>query len=117
MRVDSVNVATKKVLFKNIKLKILSEIKKNMLTIIETTGKGAIITLPINYKVGTDVLDIYLNGERLLKASTTDSEGHYYEVGEADSISNQIKITDDWNLDAGDIIEIVVRGEYTDDTE
>lgn len=76
------------------------------------------ITLPAKYKVGADTLDVYFNGERLIKASTADTEGHYYEVGEANSTSNKINIATDWFNSANDkpnvndIFEFVIRGEY-----
>ena len=70
--------------------------------------------MPCYYKVGQAVLDVFLNGERLLLSSDdVGTDGHYREVGEADSISNQIKITTDWSLDVGDYLELVVRGEYS----
>ena len=74
---------------------------------------GAEVTIPCYYKVGKGTLDVYLNGERLLLSSDdAGTDGHYCEVGEADSISNQIKITPDWSLEAGDYFDFVVRGEY-----
>ena len=84
------------------------------LIIDEDTENGVEVILPCNYKVGAEVLDIYLNGERLVKADSADTEGHYYEVGEKDSISNKIKITADWKLEAEDLIDLSVRGEYDD---
>ena len=64
------------------------------------------------------MLDVYFNGERLIKANTADTEGHYYEVGTANSTSNKINIATDWfnsvkdKPGAGDIFEFVIRGEY-----
>lgn len=84
------------------------------LVIDEDTENGAEVTLPCNYKVGAEVLDVYLNGERLVKADSTDTEGHYYEVGTNGAISNKIKITADWKLEAEDILDLSVRGEYDD---
>ena len=84
------------------------------LIIDETTENGAEVILPCNYKVGAEVLDVYLNGERLVKADSADTEGHYYEVGEKDSISNKIKITADWKLEDEDLLDLSVRGEYDD---
>lgn len=87
---------------------------KYILIITETTETGAEITLPCYYKVGQDVLDVYLEGERLLLSSDeAGTDGHYVEVGEADSISNKIKITSDWAVEAGMTFEFVVRGEYS----
>ena len=79
------------------------------------TTAGQEITIPCYYKVGEEVLDVYLNGERLLK-STDDvgTDGHYLEVGDIGSISNKIKTTTDWSLATGDVLELVVRGEYND---
>lgn len=77
------------------------------------------LTIPCNYKVGQDVLDVYIETEKLLKSSNEEGTGgHYQEVGEIGSISNQIRITDDWRGDLveGDVLEFVVRGEYTDDS-
>ena len=87
---------------------------KYKLTVSTTTSSGAEITLPAYYKVGQDVLDVYLEDERLIKSSDeVGTNGHYVEVGEADSISNKIKITSDWAVEAGMTFEFVVRGEYS----
>lgn len=75
--------------------------------------EGQEITLPCYYKVGEEVLDVYLNGERLLKSSDdAGTDGHYREIGTTGSISNKIKTTTDWNLETGDVLDLVVRGEY-----
>lgn len=99
----------------------ISECVKEFSTVIKITTdteKGETITLPSNYKVGTGVLDVYLNGERLIKSSdTAGTDGHYVEVGEAGLISNQIKLTSDWNLNSGDFLIIVTRGEWENETE
>lgn len=74
---------------------------------------GEETTIPCYYKVGEDVLDVYLNGERLLKSSDdSGTDGHYLEVGDSGSISNKIKTTTDWNLEEGDVLDLVIRGEY-----
>lgn len=87
---------------------------KYKLTVSKTTSSGAEITLPCYYKVGQDVLDVYLEDERLIKSSdTAGTDGHYVEVGTINSISNKIKITNDWAVEAGMIFEFVVRGEYS----
>lgn len=87
---------------------------KYTLSITETTSSGAEITLPCNYKVGQDVLDVYLEDERLIKSSdAAGTDGHYVEVGTINSISNKIKITNDWAVEAGMTFEFVVRGEYS----
>lgn len=84
-----------------------------LVKITADTAKGATVTLTKKYKVGAGVLDVYINGERLIKSSDeAGTNGHYTEVGEVKSISNQIKITTDWNLENGDYLEFVVRGEW-----
>lgn len=91
---------------------------KHKLVIAENIEQATEIELPCNYKVGQDVLDVFLNGERLILSSDEQgADGHYVEVGEANSISNKIKITTDWNLKIGDVLELIVRGEYVNDTE
>lgn len=98
----------------------LNKMQKNLVThkyclkITSAVTAGTEVTIPCYYKVGQAVLDVYLNGERLLLSSDdAGTDGHYCEVGEADSISNQIKITTDWTLEAGDYFDFVVRGEYS----
>lgn len=97
----------------------LNKAQKNLLTstyylkINADTTEGQEITLPCYYKVGEEVLDVYLNGERLIKSSDdSGTDGHYREVGETGSISNKIKTTTDWSLASGDVLDLVVRGEY-----
>ncbi len=86
---------------------------KYALEITADKTAGQEITLPCYYKVGEEVLDVYLNGERLLKSSDdAGTDGHYREIGDTGSISNKIKTTSDWNLEEGDVLDLVVRGEY-----
>ena len=88
--------------------------KKATINITADTAKGATVTLTRKFKVGAGVLDIYLNGERLIKSSDeAGTDGHYVEVGTAGATSNQIKLTSDWNLSSGDYLEIIVRGEWS----
>lgn len=90
---------------------------KYFLAITTTITAGKEITLPCYYKVGADVLDVYLNGEKLLLSSDdSGTDGHYREVGTSGSVSNIIKTTTDWNLESGDVLGLEVRGEYTDET-
>ena len=88
--------------------------KSTKMTISEDTAKGANVTLPVKYKVGTYCLDIFINGEKLIPCATYDDNttGHYSEVGDKNTVSNTIKLTSDWNLSSGDYLEIIVRGEY-----
>jgi len=99
----------------------INRAQKNLLThkyhlnITTEISEEGIVTLPCYYKVGQAVLDVYLNGERLLLSSDdAGTDGHYREVGTADSISNKIKTTTDWALEAGDVLDFVVRGDYSE---
>ncbi len=83
---------------------------KYQMTFSSAVSGGSTITLPCYYQVGQDTLDVFLNSELLKKASTKDSEGHYYEVGNSDTKSNQIKITSDWSIASGDVLNLIVRG-------
>lgn len=88
---------------------------KYFMNVTTAVAKGGTITIPCNYAVGTGCMDVYLNGQKLLiSIDTAGTDGHYQEVGTADSVSNQIKLTSDWELDAdsiaeGRIFEFVVR--------
>lgn len=91
---------------------------KFSLIINEDYEAGQNITIPCYYKVGTGVLDVFLNGEKLLLSTDIEgTDGHYLEVGEKNSISNLIKTTTDWNCEIGDYFDFVVRGEYSIQTE
>lgn len=49
-------------------------------------------------------------GEKLLLSSDdAGSDGHYREVGEANAVSNQIKITTDWSAETGEYFEFIIR--------
>lgn len=98
----------------NVETEINTHIEhKYILKITSDITAGTAVTIPCNYKVGANVLDVYLNGERLILSSDdSGTDGHYCEVGEIDSTSNQIKTTTDWSLESGDVLEFVVRGEY-----
>lgn len=91
---------------------------KFRLMINEDYEAGENITIPCYYKVGVGVLDVFLNGEKLLLSSDAQgTDGHYLEVGDANSISNIIKSTTDWNCEIGDYFDFVIRGEYTIQSE
>lgn len=84
---------------------------------MKEVSPGGIITLPCNYKVGANVLDVYFNGELLvLSSDAAGSNGHYLEVGDTDSISNEIQLTSDWGTGTDYYLAIVVRGEYASPT-
>lgn len=89
---------------------------KYFLQLTAAVAKGGTITLPCYYKVGTHCLDVYYMGELLILSSDdAGTDGHYREVGQANSVSNQIKTTTDWGCDVGEYFEFVVRGEYSND--
>lgn len=101
----------------NIEEEINSHIEhKYHLNISTAVTKGGVITLPFYYKVGTGCLDVYYMSE-LLRLSSDDAgtDGHYKEVGESGSISNQIKTTTDWGIEVDRYFDFIVRGEYSND--
>jgi len=82
---------------------------------IKIISNSTTVTMPFNYKAGQNVLDVYLNGEKLILSSDDlGTDGHYREIGQPNNISNKIKTTADWNLEEGDILELVVRGDYSE---
>ena len=87
------------------------------LILTANVNAGGEITLPFYYKVGANVLQVYYMGQLLLLSSDDEgTDGHYREVGEADSISNKIKLTTDWSADKGEYFKFVVKGVYTNET-
>lgn len=79
----------------------------------ENVAAGGEITLPFKYKVGANVLQVYYMGQLLLLSSDdAGADGHYREVGEANSISNKIKLTTDWSASKGEYFKFVVKGVY-----
>ena len=87
------------------------------LILSEDIATGGEITLPFYYKVGANVLQVYYMGQLLLLSSDdAGTDGHYREVGEADSLSNKIKITTDWSAETGEYFKFVVKGVYENDT-
>ena len=87
------------------------------LVLTENVAAGGEITLPFYYKVGANVLQVYYMGQLLLLSSDdAGSDGHYIELGEVDSISNNIKLTSDWSAETGEYFKFVVKGVYENDT-
>ncbi len=80
-------------------------IKQAKLVAGEVIQANTNLTIPIMYKVGDGVLDVYYNGCKLIK------DEHYIEVGNLNAISSRIQLKD-WNARVGDIFEIVVKGEW-----
>ena len=111
------NGINKKIYFENIKKIIIVDILTYEYSLKMDSNKtaGEEITIPCYYKVGEEVLDVYLNGERLIKSTDeSGTDGHYCEIGNTGSISNKIKTTTDWNLEEGDVLDLVVRGDYNE---
>ena len=83
------------------------------LILTANVAAGGEITLPFYYKVGANVLQVYYMGQLLLLSSDdVGTDGHYTEVGEADSISNKIKLTTDWSAETGEYFKFVLKGVY-----
>ena len=88
------------------------------LILTENVAAGGEITLPFYYKAEANVLQVYYMGQLLLLSSDdAGTDGHYREVGEADSISNKIKLTSDWSAETGEYFKFVVKGVYSNETE
>ena len=51
----------------------------------------------------------------LLKAIDNDEQGQFYEVGQANEISNKIKLANDAKIKAGSILTFYVRGVYSNE--
>lgn len=84
---------------------------KYNLILTSTVEAGQVLDIPCKYKVESNCLDVFYNGERLLLSSNVSgTDGHYCEVGNANSISNQIQLTSDWKAEIGDYFDFVVRG-------
>ena len=71
--------------------------------------------LPCNYKVGDNSLEIFYNNELLIKEASEDMEANYREVGTAGNTSN--KVVFGWTLPIGSILNILVKGDYENETE
>lgn len=80
---------------------------KSIITTTEEIAENTNYTIPLNYKVGSDVLDIYYMGEKLIKGT------HYIEVGNTGEVSNTIQFYN-WGqaVPSGRTIEFIVRGVY-----
>ena len=83
------------------------------LILTANVAAGGEIVLPFYYKVGANILQVYYMGQLLLLSSDdAGTNGHYREVGTADSLSNKIKLTTDWSADKGEYFKFVVKGVY-----
>ena len=55
-----------------------------------TISNGYSITLPTTYTVGRNNLELYWNGQRLIPKTSSNTDGHYQEVGTTGSTSSTI---------------------------
>ena len=55
-----------------------------------TISNGYSITLPTTYTVGRNNLELYWNGQRLIPKTSSNTDGHYQEVGTTGSSSSTI---------------------------
>lgn len=96
---------------KKIKMKNLRTETHTTLTTTAPIAENTNYTIPLNYKVGSNTLDIYYMGEKLVK------DEHYIEVGESGAVSNIIQFKD-WgqSVPKDRIIEFVVKGEYSSES-
>lgn len=96
---------------KKIKMKKLRTETHTTLTTTTPIAENTNYTIPLNYKVGSNTLDIYYMGEKLVKNE------HYIEVGESGAVSNIIQFKD-WgqSVPKDRIIEFVVKGEYSSES-
>ena len=83
------------------------------LILTANVAAGGEIVLPFYYKVGANILQVYYMGQLLLLSSDdAGTNGHYREVGTADSLSNKIKLTTDWSAETGEYFKFVLKGVY-----
>ena len=80
-------------------------------TTTETIAENTDYEIPCYYKVGNNSLDVFYQGENLIK------DVHYKEVGTAGTISNKIQFYN-WGqaVPTGRVIKFVVRGVYTSES-
>lgn len=91
----------------------LGKVQEHIIT-TSTIADNSTITSPIKYEVGNDSLEVYLMGEKLVKADPDHGvDGHYLEVGTKGSVSTQIKLYNiGQSIPKGIVIEFVVDGNY-----
>lgn len=96
---------------KQLQSKIFNKVQDSTITTQETIAENTDYEIPLYYKVGADVLEIYYMGEKLVKGT------HYIEVGNTGAISNIIQFYN-WGqaVPTGRTIEFVVRGVYASES-
>ena len=97
-------------------LNLMQKIDIGTVTIAKNTTitNGYQVTLPIQYQVGNNSLELRLNSE-VLKLATDTTDGHYKEVGTAGSRSNKIQFyrteaDGSWALEEAALLTAIVRG-------
>lgn len=82
-------------------------IQSSIITTTTEIAENTNYTIPLNYKVGADVLEIFYMGEKLIK------DTHYIEVGNDGEVSNTIQFYN-WGqaVPSGRTIEFIVKGVY-----
>ncbi|MBR0428198.1 MAG: hypothetical protein IJK18_08390 [Clostridia bacterium] len=82
-------------------------IQSSIITTTEEIAENTNYTIPLNYKVGNNSLEISYMGEKLIK------DIHYIEVGNTGEVSNTIQFYN-WGqaVPSGRTIEFIVRGVY-----
>lgn len=96
---------------KKIKMKNLRTETHTTLTTTAPIAENTNYTIPVYYKVGSNTLDIYYMGEKLVKNE------HYIEVGESGAVSNIIQFKDwEQSVPKDRIIEFVTKGEYSSES-
>lgn len=90
-----------------------TKISRSVTITTAAIADNSTITTP-RYQVGNNSLEVYVLGEKLIKASSsTGSDGHYTEVGSSGGTSTQIKLANiGQSIPKGTPIEFVVRGTY-----
>lgn len=83
----------------------VKKINTVLITTTEEIAENTDYTIPLNYIVGDNSLEIYYMGEKLVK------DEHYIEVGEEGEVSNIIQFYD-WGqaVPVDRLIEFIVRG-------
>lgn len=82
-----------------------------IVTTTETIAENTDYEIPCYYKVGSNSLDIFYQGDNLIK------DVHYKEVGAAGTISNKIQFYN-WGqaVPIDRVIKFVVRGVYSSES-
>lgn len=82
-----------------------SKINKSVVVTEAVINQNTDYKIPLNYKVGDGVLEIYFENCKLAK------DQNYVEVGNQDSVSDRIQFKD-WNVPVSSILEFRVHGDW-----